>query len=56
MQFINLCTKLIKHIYFQRLTTNGRHSDVIVTSSRRQFAKGLSKTFDNSIVAMVTDL
>ena len=33
-----------------------RHTDVKVTSSRRHSAKGLSKTFDNSLVAMVTDL
>ena len=29
---------------------------VKVSSSRRHSAKGLSKTFDNSVVAMVTDL
>ena len=27
-----------------------------MTSSRRHSAKGLSKTFDNSVVAIVTDL
>ena len=29
--------------------------DVKVASSRRHSAKGLSKTFDNSVIAMVTD-
>ena len=33
-----------------------RHIGVKVTSSRRHTANGLSKTFDNSVVDMVTDL
>ena len=32
------------------------HNDVKVTSSERHAAKGLSKTVDNSVVAIVTDL
>ena len=33
-----------------------RHINVKVTLCKRHSAKGLSKTFDNSVVAMVTDL
>ena len=33
-----------------------RLTDVKVTSSKRYSTKGLGKTFDDSIVAMVTDL
>ena len=55
---MHILTAMLLHKWRQIciIITTVTSLDVKLTSSGRHFAKGHSKTFDKSVVAMVTDL